>query len=94
MAWQPQEEPVRQLSGYLKDSLSGHNKNAQKQAEIVCVNSHSQVMGNNSPKVKATITNLSPFLDACTGKVLPRHQQLPDISLFEFPGSVGVIIHT
>lgn len=35
MAWQPEEEPLRQLSGCLKDSLSGHNKNAQKQAEIV-----------------------------------------------------------
>jgi hypothetical protein len=35
MAWQPQEEPLRQLSSCLKDSLSGHNKNAQKQAELV-----------------------------------------------------------
>jgi len=35
MAWQPEQEPLRQLSGCLKDSLSGHNKNAQKQAEIV-----------------------------------------------------------
>ena len=37
MAWQPEEQPLRQLSGCLKDSLSGHNKNAQKQAEIVSV---------------------------------------------------------
>ena len=36
MAWQPQQEPLGQLSGCLKDSLSGHNKTAQKQAEIVC----------------------------------------------------------
>lgn len=35
MAWQPEAEPLRQLSGCLKDSLSGHNKTAQKQAEIV-----------------------------------------------------------
>jgi hypothetical protein len=35
MAWQPQEEPLRQLSSCLRDSLSGHNKNAQKQAELV-----------------------------------------------------------
>jgi hypothetical protein len=35
MAWQPEEEPLRQLSSCLKDSLSGHNKTAQKQAEIV-----------------------------------------------------------
>ncbi|KAL3425962.1 importin beta-2 [Phlyctema vagabunda] len=35
MAWQPQEEPLRQLSTCLKDSLSGHDKKAQKQAEIM-----------------------------------------------------------
>jgi transportin-1 len=35
MAWQPEEEPLRQLSSCLKDSLSGHNKTAQKQAETV-----------------------------------------------------------
>ena len=35
MAWQPEEQPLRQLSDCLKDSLSGHNKNAQKQAEMV-----------------------------------------------------------
>ena len=35
MAWQPQEEPLRQLAGYLKDSLSGHNPAAQKQATLV-----------------------------------------------------------
>lgn len=35
MAWQPEQEALRQLSGCLKDSLSGQNKNAQKQAEIV-----------------------------------------------------------
>jgi hypothetical protein len=35
MAWQPDQEPLRQLSGCLRDTLSGHNKSAQKQAEIV-----------------------------------------------------------
>jgi hypothetical protein len=35
MNWQPQQEPLVQLSRCLKDSLSGHNKTAQKQAEIV-----------------------------------------------------------
>ena len=35
MAWQPEQEPLRQLSGCLRDTLSGHNKSAQKQAEIV-----------------------------------------------------------
>lgn len=37
MEWQPEDEPLRQLSGCLKDSLSGHNKNAQKQAEVVSI---------------------------------------------------------
>jgi transportin-1 len=44
MAWQPQEEPLRQLSGYLKDSLSGYNKNAQKQAEIVSTTQESHLV--------------------------------------------------
>jgi transportin-1 len=35
MAWQPQEEPLRQLAQYLKDSLSGQDKTVQKNAEIV-----------------------------------------------------------
>ncbi|KAF2843737.1 ARM repeat-containing protein [Patellaria atrata CBS 101060] len=35
MDWQPQEEPLRQLAVYLKDSLSGHDKVAQKNAELV-----------------------------------------------------------
>jgi len=35
MAWQPQEEPLRQLAQCLKDSLSGHDKTAQKNAELV-----------------------------------------------------------
>lgn len=35
MAWQPQEEPLRQLAGYLRDSLSGHDQNAQKNATVV-----------------------------------------------------------
>jgi hypothetical protein len=37
MAWQPLEEPIRQLSGYLKDSLSGHDQNAQKYATQVSI---------------------------------------------------------
>lgn len=35
MAWQPQEEPLRQLAGFLRDSLSGHDLNAQKNATLV-----------------------------------------------------------
>ena len=35
MAWQPQEQPLGQLAGFLKDSLSRHNPAAQKQATLV-----------------------------------------------------------
>ncbi|KAF2665581.1 ARM repeat-containing protein [Microthyrium microscopicum] len=35
MAWQPSDEPLRQLAQYLKDSLSGQDKTAQKNAEIM-----------------------------------------------------------
>lgn len=35
MDWQPQEEPLRQLAQYLKDSLSGHDTRTQKNAELV-----------------------------------------------------------
>jgi hypothetical protein len=35
MAWQPEQEALGQLSNCLKNSLSGHNKAAQKEAEIV-----------------------------------------------------------
>lgn len=35
MAWQPQEEPLRQLAGFLRDSLSGHDLTAQKNATLV-----------------------------------------------------------
>lgn len=35
MAWQPEEGHLRELAGCLKDSLSAHDKAAQKQAEQV-----------------------------------------------------------
>lgn len=35
MAWQPDEEPLRQLAQCLKDSLSGYDQSTQKNAEIV-----------------------------------------------------------
>ncbi len=33
--WEPEAEQLRQLAQYLKDSLSGHDQNAQKKAEVV-----------------------------------------------------------
>lgn len=35
MAWQPDDEPLRQLAQCLKDSLTGQNPSVQKNAEIV-----------------------------------------------------------
>jgi hypothetical protein len=35
MAWQPQEAPLRELAGYLKDSL-GSDKDAMQHATQVC----------------------------------------------------------
>ena len=35
MAWQPQEEALGQLAGWLKDSLSGYDRVRQKTAEDV-----------------------------------------------------------
>lgn len=35
MAWQPSPESLQTLAVYLKDSLSGFDKSAQKKAELV-----------------------------------------------------------
>ncbi|KAF3392239.1 Importin subunit beta-2 [Talaromyces pinophilus] len=35
MEWQPQEEPLRQLASYLRDSLNAYDRNLQKQAELM-----------------------------------------------------------
>jgi len=34
-AWRPQEAPLRQLISYLVDSLSGLDRNVQRNAEMV-----------------------------------------------------------
>ncbi|KAI9795295.1 MAG: hypothetical protein M1833_007267 [Piccolia ochrophora] len=47
MTWQPQEEPMRQLAGYLKDSLSGHDPNAQKQASLMLTQAKASPDVNN-----------------------------------------------
>ena len=59
MAWQPEQEPLRQLSGCLRDSLSGHNKTAQKQAEIMLAQAKSSPDINNYLKLVNTLD------DAC-----------------------------
>ncbi|RDA91948.1 hypothetical protein CP533_1341 [Ophiocordyceps camponoti-saundersi (nom. inval.)] len=47
MAWQPAPESLRQLATYLKDSLSGFNKDAQKQAELMLEQAKSSPDINN-----------------------------------------------
>ncbi|OAX82473.1 hypothetical protein ACJ72_03180 [Emergomyces africanus] len=37
MAWQPQDEPLRQLAGFLNDSLNGSDSSARKHAEQMLV---------------------------------------------------------
>ncbi|KAN0070709.1 Armadillo-type fold [Elaphomyces granulatus] len=37
MAWQPEDGPLRQLAGYLRDSLNGYDRNLQKQAEQMLI---------------------------------------------------------
>ena len=64
MAWEPQEEALKQLSGCLKDSLSGHNKNAQKQAEIV------SFFANLDGVMQAKADSRCSSTDACASKVL------------------------
>ncbi|OCT44319.1 Importin subunit beta-2 [Cladophialophora carrionii] len=38
MAWRPEEDGLRQLSEYLKNSLSGHDRDKQKEAELMLMN--------------------------------------------------------
>lgn len=35
MAWQPEDGPLSQLAGYLRDSLNGYNHEVRKGAEEV-----------------------------------------------------------
>ncbi|KIW99804.1 uncharacterized protein Z518_10732 [Rhinocladiella mackenziei CBS 650.93] len=47
MTWQPEEDGLRQLCEYLKNSLSGHDRNKQKEAELMLMNAR-----NNKDYVK------------------------------------------
>ncbi|KAI9831013.1 MAG: hypothetical protein M1819_005251 [Sarea resinae] len=47
MAWQPQEEQLRQLAGFLRDSLSSHDQNAQKHATTMLAQAESSPDVNN-----------------------------------------------
>lgn len=44
MAWQPEAEPLKQLVGYLKDALSAHDQEAQRNATQASAESCSNVV--------------------------------------------------
>ncbi|RVX74266.1 hypothetical protein B0A52_02098 [Exophiala mesophila] len=46
MEWRPEEEGLKQLSQFLRNSLSGHDRNKQKEAELMLMNAR-----NNSDYV-------------------------------------------
>lgn len=58
MAWQPQAEPLNQLAQCLRDSLSGHDPTAQKNAELVSTE-------QSKVDIKGRVTN---FVIRCSGK--------------------------
>ena len=80
MAWQPQEEPLRQLAQCLRDSLSGHDPNARKNAGEVSL---------------LLLHTLSPYCadrdDCIDAQVRPnftRYRQVPRIHLLQQPAPV------
>lgn len=52
MAWQPSAESLQTLAVYLKDSLSGFDKAAQKKAELVRGPLYSQSTPEDSRKAE------------------------------------------
>ncbi|KAI9646244.1 hypothetical protein NHQ30_005684 [Ciborinia camelliae] len=71
MAWQPEQEALRQLSGCLKDSLSGHDKNAQKQAEIMLSQAKS------SPDINNYLTYLFSHSEVPSGLTYTQNEYFP-----------------
>ena len=82
MEWQPQQGPLGQLTQCLKDSLSGHDIGAQKNAEEV-----SLPRRRNFKKLVAdsligkTANQLDLYKDAEASENVPRYQQLSDLPL-------------
>ena len=58
MEWQPQQEPLRQLACYLRNSLDGYNRTAQKEAEQVSVSFyfHHRRMHASCPRLILILT--------------------------------------
>lgn len=70
MDWQPQPGPLAQLAQYLRDSLSGYDPKAQKNAEQV----------GQDQSIEVNIQTANRLTDAQTSERIARHQQLPHIS--------------
>lgn len=71
MAWQPQDEPLRQLAKFLSDSLNGSNRAVQKHAEqvgslssLLCLRLTSRVLNPNSIKLTSIV------VDACASNLI------------------------
>jgi len=66
MSWQPAPESLQTLAACLKDSLSGFDKNAQKQAETVRYGLHS----GPSRQCAAMLTVCAAHPDARPGETI------------------------
>ncbi|KAJ9612951.1 hypothetical protein H2200_002892 [Cladophialophora chaetospira] len=69
MTWQPEEDGLRQLSEYLKNSLSGHDRTKQKEAELMLTNARSSAGYVNyltyifsTPELGQTLSLAAPSL--------------------------------
>lgn len=78
MAWQPQEGPILELAGYLKDSLGNpYNANAHKRATEVClISSYGSI---RAPKdAPASLLNMFVLtistVDASASQPIPGYQ--------------------
>lgn len=78
MTWQPEIEPLKQLVGYLRDALSGHDQNAQNYATLV------RMRRNKSPTVCTSKLTVEIRTDDHAGKVLARHHQLFNLYLLKW----------
>ncbi|KAK1656516.1 armadillo-type protein [Colletotrichum godetiae] len=77
MAWQPAPESLSQLAACLKDSLSGFDKNAQKQAEIVTP--IRPRVYNALPKTSTSVRSAAAIM--LKNNVRTNYKQIPESSL-------------
>lgn len=76
MAWRPEEGGLRQLSEYLKNSLSGHDREKQKEAEQVSLLQHDlpERGGQARNKERRIQRDVTPCCSG--GAVLPQRRFL------------------